>query len=80
MLSSGSRALFVDDAWPFVVHSNGFCIRFGWNEKQNCWQFVGGPDAGTGRPVRGLRSDDHKLRVWNLERGNAWGCSLRLRQ
>jgi hypothetical protein len=42
--------LFVDDAWPFVVHSSGFCIRFGWNEKQNCWQFVGAPDAGTGRP------------------------------
>jgi hypothetical protein len=42
--------LFVDDAWPFVVHSIGFCIRFGWNEKQNCWQFIGEPDAGTGRP------------------------------
>jgi hypothetical protein len=53
MLSSGSRALFVDDAWPFVVHSNGFCIRFGWFEKQNCWQFVGGPDAGTGRRWEG---------------------------
>jgi hypothetical protein len=50
MLSSGSRALFVDEAWPLVVHSIGFCIRFGWNEKQNCWQFVGEPDAGTGRP------------------------------
>jgi len=38
MLSSGSRARFVDEAWPFVVHNTGFCIRFGWNEKQNCWR------------------------------------------
>jgi hypothetical protein len=49
MLSSGSRALFVDEAWPFVVHSISFCIRFGWNEKQNCWQFVGEPVAGAER-------------------------------